>query len=179
MTIVTDVDAEFAHLSIENGTTEIAWFEEELLIEARDLRDVHLAKLTEVLAVGVDDGSRVVIDASHLLLIDRHYHHHAVLLRQLLHLLRRRAIRDALCAAIPLLVLARAEIRLGEDLLETQDLHALLRRFSDQRYMSLEHQVAYLAGLHGGVTLKAHLDETRGDLRHAQLPVRLGLLMRK
>ena len=131
---------------------------------------MHLAELAEILAVGVDDGGGVVIDARHLLLVDRHHQHHAVFLRQLLHLLGRRAVGDALGAAIPFLVLARAEIGLREDLLEAQDLHALLGGLLDQRQMGLEHQLPDLAGRHRGVALEVHLDKAGRDLGHACLP---------
>src|SRR4029434_9565074 len=54
--VVADVDAELADLGIEHGIAEIARLEEELLVEAGDLRDMHLAELAEIFAVGVDDG---------------------------------------------------------------------------------------------------------------------------
>src|SRR5262245_52889225 len=131
---------------------------------------MHLAEFAEVLPVGVDDRGRVVVDTRHFLLIDRHDHYHAVPLRQVLHLLGRWAVGDMLGGAIPLLVLARAEVRWGEDRLEAENLNSMFRCPFDEWQLSLQHQLADFAWLHGGLALEAHLDETGVDFGHAQLP---------
>ena len=66
-----------AHAGLEHRISEIARREIELLPEAREaVRDVRLAILAEILAVGVDDRRGVVVDAGHLLFVDRHDHDH-------------------------------------------------------------------------------------------------------
>src|SRR5947209_8268729 len=61
--VVTDVDANARILRVEDGVAEIAGAEVELLPEALHLRNVRLAILAQVAAVGVDHGRRVVVDA--------------------------------------------------------------------------------------------------------------------
>ena len=82
MTVVADVDAELDVRGLEHRVAQVAGLEEELLVETRiDLRNVRLAVLAEVLAVGIDDGGGVVVHAGHGFLVDRHDHDHAVFLR--------------------------------------------------------------------------------------------------
>ena len=62
--VVADVDADLADRGVEDRVAQVARAEVELLPEARvAVRDVDLAELAEVLAVGVDHGGRVVVDA--------------------------------------------------------------------------------------------------------------------
>src|SRR3546814_1839339 len=70
--VVADVDAEPAVGGVEHRPAGVAGLEEELLVEAGDLRDVGLAVLAEVAAVGVDERAGVVVDAGDVLLVDRH-----------------------------------------------------------------------------------------------------------
>ena len=104
--------------------------EVELLPEALHVRDVRLAVLAQVLAVGVDHRRRVVVDARGLrvLLVHRDDEDHARLLGEVLHPLRGRAVRDQLGVAVVLGVLDLAEVRAVEQLLEEHHLRALLRR---------------------------------------------------
>ena len=84
MAVVADVDADLGEPRREDRIAEIARPEVILLPEAgRHLRDVHLAKLAEVGAVGVDHGGRVVVDAGLLLFVDGQNQHDAVLLGEL------------------------------------------------------------------------------------------------
>src|SRR5262245_28262139 len=73
MAVVADIDAELAERRVEHRIAGIAWLEEELFIEARYLRDVDLAEFAEILAVGIDDGGGVVVDAGHFLFVERHH----------------------------------------------------------------------------------------------------------
>ena len=61
--LVADVDPVPAGGGVEHRVAEVAGPEVELLPETGDLRDVVLAVLAEVTAVGVDDGRGVVVDA--------------------------------------------------------------------------------------------------------------------
>jgi hypothetical protein len=87
------------------------------------VRDVVLAVLAEILAVGVDDGGGVEVQARHLLFIDRDHDHHLVLGRDLLHQLGGRSIGNALGQVVPANVLLGAEIRTVEKFLEAEHLH--------------------------------------------------------
>ncbi|HEY0871357.1 MAG TPA: hypothetical protein VGD55_13230 [Acidothermaceae bacterium] len=55
MPVVTDVDADLPDRGVEDRKAEIAGPEVELLPEAVDVREVVLAVLAEVFAVGVED----------------------------------------------------------------------------------------------------------------------------
>ena len=170
MPVVADIDAEPAIGGLEHRIAEIARLEEEFLIEARDLRDVDLAELAEIAAVGVDHRRRVVVDAGHRLLVDRHDDDHGVLAGEVLHQPGGRAVRNRLGRAVPFRILAWAEIGLGEDLLEAQHLDALLGRLGDERQVRLDHQVADLRRRHAAIALEAHLDEPGLDHRHRPPP---------
>src|SRR5688572_3774216 len=85
MAVVADVDAELAIARLEHRELRRAGLEEEFFPEACHLRDVGLAVLAHVAAVGIDHRGGVVIDTGHRLLIDRDDDHHLVLLREVLH----------------------------------------------------------------------------------------------
>src|SRR5436190_547366 len=59
--VITDVDADRGVAGLEDGVAEVAGLEEELFPEAGRVRDVVLAVLAEVAAVGVDHGGGVVV----------------------------------------------------------------------------------------------------------------------
>ena len=79
--VVADVDADRRVARLEHRVAEVAGLEEVLLPEARGVRDVVLAVLAEVAAVGVVDRGGVVVDAGLLALVDRDDHRHLVFLR--------------------------------------------------------------------------------------------------
>ena len=81
MAVVADVDADRGEARLEHRVAEVARLEEVLLPEAGRVRDVVLAVLAEIGAVGVVDRGGVVVDAGLLALVDRHDHRHLVLLR--------------------------------------------------------------------------------------------------
>src|SRR3954454_21815242 len=141
--VVADVDADLAVLRIEDRIAEVAGTEVELFPEAGgDVRDVVLAVLAEVGAVGVDDGGGVVVDAGRFFLVERDDDDHAVLPGVLLHELRRRAVGDALDRVVPARVLLGAEVRTGEDFLHADHLHAFLTGLIDVLEGALELRVA-------------------------------------
>src|SRR5690349_11006954 len=77
--VVADVRADRRVAGLEHRVAEVARLEEVLLPEPAGLRDVGLAVLAEVRAVGIDDRGGVVVDAGLLALVDRDDHHHLVL----------------------------------------------------------------------------------------------------
>jgi len=167
MPVVANVDAQFDVSRVEDGITQVARLEEELLVKTGiDLRDMRLAILAEIAAVCIDNRGGVVVDARHLFLVDGHHDNHLVLLRVFLHELRRMALRDALRGGVPLPVLARTEIGLGKHFLETKHLHALLARVFDHGNMSIDHDIPDLVGLHGHVALEGHLDQAAFEFCH-------------
>ena len=123
--VVADVDADPADGGVEHRPAEVARAEVVLLPEALDLRDVVLAVLAEVGAVGVDDRRGVVVEAGLLDLVDRHHEHHAGLRGQRLHALHGGAVGHRLGPAVVLGVLHLAEVGAVEHLLEAHDLGAL------------------------------------------------------
>ncbi len=127
MAVVADDDADAADRCVEHGVAEVAGLEEVLLPEDRaDLRDVCLAVLAEVRAVGVDHHGGVVVDALHRLFVDRQDEHDAELLRELRHHRDGRTGLGVLRRAEPLgVALVGAEVGTVEDLLQAHDLRAL------------------------------------------------------
>src|SRR5436309_850282 len=156
--IVADVHADRGEPRLENGIAQIARFEEELLPESGGVRNVILAVFAEVGAVRIDHRGRVVVDAGHLALVDRHDHRHLVLLGQLLHVLDRRA-RNRFGDVAPLRVLAGTEVGAVEDFLQAEDLDAFLPCFLYIRKVLFQHRVADLGdGRVGVIDRVRHLD---------------------
>ena len=83
------------------------------------MRDVHLAELAEVPAVGVDDSRRVVINAGEIFLVHRHDQHDVVLPSNVAHEPRRRTVRHLLGQLIPSRFLLGTEVRTVKQLLQT------------------------------------------------------------
>jgi hypothetical protein len=103
--------------------------------------DVGLAVLAEILAVGVDDGGGVVIDAGLLLFVDGHDHDHPVLAGELSHELGGGAAGDGLGERVPARLLLGAEIRAVEKLLQAQDLGLLASGLLDESHVLLDHRL--------------------------------------
>src|SRR5687768_13459318 len=80
--VPADQDADTAELRVEGAKAEVAGSEVKLLVEQGIIRDVHLAIEAANLAVGVDDRSRVVIQAWRAALEQRADDDDAVLLRR-------------------------------------------------------------------------------------------------
>ena len=155
--VVADVDADLADRGLEHRVAEVAGPEVELLPEALDVRDVGLAVLAQVRPVGVDDRGGVVVDARGLLvlLVHRGDDDHAGLLGEVLHPLRGRTVGDELGVAVVLGVLDLAEIRSVEQLLEQDELGALLGSLVGPLLVLLDHRFL-VAG-------PARLDERAAD----------------
>src|SRR5687767_12528152 len=124
--VVADVDADRADGGLEHRIAEVPRLEVELLPEARRaVGDVVLAVLPEAAPVGVEHGGGVVVDAGHVLLVDRQHQHDGVLPGQVRELPTRRPARHLLHELIPGFVLTGAEVGAVEQLLEADDLGAL------------------------------------------------------
>src|ERR1043166_2254511 len=170
VTVITDVHAYISILCFTNWIAEVAGLEVEFLPEAgRRMRDMVLAVLAEVGAVGVDDGGGVVVDAGRLLFVQRHDDDHAVLLGQLLHELRRRSVGNLLRRFVPPRRLLGAEVRSGEDLLHAEELDAFLPGLLDQldvlRDVGLADRVELLVG---GAGVRGLNQSGFDDARHGQ-----------
>jgi hypothetical protein len=126
---------------VEDRVPAVAWAEVELLPEALDLGDVLLAELAEVTAVGVDDGSRVVVDAGLDDLVHRQHDHHAKFLGDGLEPLRRRSVGDRLGVVVELGVLHLAEVRAVEQFLEADDLGTLGGGIAGGRLVLVDHRL--------------------------------------
>src|ERR1700759_3422108 len=137
--LVADVDADLADCGVEHRVAEVAGPEVVLLPEPVDLRDVVLAVLAEVAAVGVADGGGVVVDALLLDLVDRDDQDHVQLAGQVLHEAGGGAAGHLLGPAVPLRVLDLAEVRAVEQLLQAGDLGALAGRLAQGVNGVLDH----------------------------------------
>jgi len=138
MAIIADIDAYLGVLGLKHRVPEIARAKEELLPEPGGMRDMGLTVLTEVTAIGIDDGGRIVQHAGLFLFIDWYHDDHTVFLGVLRHQLHR-GTGYRFRGLVPLHVLARAEIRRGEDFLQAQDLHTLLAGLLDEGDMLVQH----------------------------------------
>ena len=127
------------------------------------MRDVHLAKLAEVAAVGVDHRRRVVIDAGQVFLVDRHDQHDLVLPGELGHQLGRGAVGDALGQLVPPRLLLGAEIRAVEQLLQADDLRPLLGGLGDQGDVLVDHRLLDDGDRRGRRLAERGLDQAASD----------------
>ena len=129
-----------AYFVSKNGIAQVARREIKLLPESgMHVRDVMLAILAQILAIGIDHRGSVEVQARHLLFVDRNHDHHAVLGGDLLHQLGGRAIGHALGQVVPANVLLGAEIRTVEKFLQAEYLHFLLRGLLDQLQVLVDH----------------------------------------
>ena len=124
------------------------------------MREVVLAVLAQVGAVGVNDGGGVVEEAGDLLLEDGHDHHHAVLPGQVLHQADGRSVGHRLRQLPPPVVLLGGEVGAGEQLLEAEDLDAPAGGLLDQRNMLVQHEPPQRLDVLGRVPPDAGLDQT-------------------
>ena len=104
------------------------------------MRDVHLAKLAEVAAVGVDHGGRVVIDARQVFFVNRHDQHDLVLPGELGHQLGRGTVGHALGQLVPPRLLLGAKVGTVKQLLQADDLRPLLGGLGDQGDVLVDHR---------------------------------------
>src|SRR5579863_5326985 len=117
--VVTDVNADAGVFGFENRVAEITGREIKLFPEAgMAVRDMVLAILAEIAAIGVDDGGRIEIDTRHVFFVDGNDDHHLVFGGDFLHELRGGAIGNALDKFVPAGVLFRAKVRAVEELLD-------------------------------------------------------------
>ena len=156
--VITDVYAHFAISRIKNGISKVARLEKEFLPEPGYLWNVVFAVLAEIFAIRIDDSRRVVMDARDVLFIDRHDNDHVELSGIFTHQLSGWPIRNGFSGVIPLCILGRAEIRTGENFLETQHLYTLFSSFGDVRDVRLYHRAAVFFHRCICVELVGHLD---------------------
>src|ERR1017187_9131006 len=142
VTVIAGINAHFANGGLKYGIAEVAGLEVKLLPEAGlAMRDVVLAILAEILAIGIDDGGRVVVGARGFFLVHGDDDHHPVLLRESLHQFCRRTVRDSLGRLIPLDLLFTAEVRAVKNLLHAEHLHAFFCRLLDHLHVLLDHRL--------------------------------------
>ncbi len=127
--VPADEHADAAVPRVPGPEAEVARREVELLVVLRVVRDVHLPVLAEILPVRVDDGGGVVVESLGALLEERGDDHHPELPRERHEPVRRRA-GDRLGQLEVPVVLGLAEVLAAEELLQADDLGALLRRLA-------------------------------------------------
>ena len=133
MAIVADIHTDVGELRLEDRIAEIAGFEIELLPKARRaVGNVMFAIFPKVLAIGINDGGRVVVNTLDVFLVNRDDHHYAVFLRDFAHELNGGAVWNFFDHAIPAGGLLRAEVWTGENFLHAQDLCPFSRGLIDE-----------------------------------------------
>ena len=108
--VVADVYADLANGGIENGIAEVARPEIELLPKAGQVRDMRLAVLAQVAAIGINHGGCIVINADAIDFVNRHNQDHIQFSRQLEEALRGRSGGDFLGEGEELRILHLAKI---------------------------------------------------------------------
>ena len=127
MPVVTDVDPDPPHRRVEYGPPEIPGPEIELLPETVHVRNMVLAVLAQIAAVGVDHRSRVVEHARLFHLVDRQHHDQPQLRGQGRQSPGRRP-RHRFGVPVEFRVLELTEIRRVEQFLETDHPRPARRR---------------------------------------------------
>src|SRR6185312_15600351 len=153
--------------------TRVSWREIKFLPESwMAVRDVMFAIFAKVAAIGVDDRSRIEINAGHFHFVDGYNHHHVVAFRQLLHAGHGGAVWHALGHLVPSRLLLGAEVRAVEKLLQAEDLHFSLCRRGDQTLVFADHFLFDLGqGEFGGRPFTARLNQAATDnARHLPPP---------
>ncbi len=138
MPVVADVHAHAGVTRVEHGVPEVTGLEEVLFPKTRGLWNVILAVFPKIAAIGIKYSRGIVIHARHLAFVHRHHHGHVVLLGQRREFFERGS-RHGFGEVVPARILAGAEIRAVEDLLQPQYLHPALASFVNERQMLLEH----------------------------------------
>src|SRR2546428_443468 len=167
--IVADVDADLAHPGREHRIAEIPRPEIELLPEPGPaVGQVALPVLAEVGAVGVDDGRGVVVEAGHVLLVDRNDHDHAMLAGERLHERDGGTLGNVLDHGVPPDALLGGEVRSVEQLLETHDLDVPPGRLLDHRDVLVDEPLLQVVERRRSVLAHRSLDEpSPHDARHS------------
>ena len=132
---------------------------------------VALPVLAKVGAVGVDDGRGVVVEAGHVLLVDRNDHDHAMLASDRLHERDGRTLGNVLDHGVPPDTLLGREVRPVEQLLETHDLDVPTGRLLDQRDVLVDEPLLQVVERRRRVLAHRSLDEpSPHDARHRVPP---------
>ena len=154
MPIIADVNTEITVSCFEHGISQISGLEKEFFIKTRHMGYVIFPVFPKILAVRINHCGGVVIHADHFLFINRHHNHHVVLLRIFLHQFGGGTFRNLLHSGIPLRILTRAKVGLGENFLHAENLNPLAACFIDQRQMGLYHRFPYLFRGHRRIPLE-------------------------
>src|SRR4051812_22335804 len=110
MPVIANVNAYAPDGRVETRIAEIARPKVEFLPKAWiHVRDMRLSIRAEELPVGIDHSGGIIVDAGLLFLINGNDQHHSVLLRDVLHQLDGRAIRDLFNGLVPTCLLLGAE----------------------------------------------------------------------
>src|SRR5665213_130109 len=112
------------------------WYEAtEHIPDGPTTRQMVFAINAEERSVGIDHRRRVVVHAADRALVHRHDQRDPELAGEVLHLPRRRAVRDVLRRLVPFRALLRAEVGPVKELLQADDLRAALRRLADHLHV--------------------------------------------
>ncbi len=103
-----------------------------------------LAIFAQIMAVGVDDGGGVVINAGHLDFVDGHNENHLMFLGEFLHQRDGGAVGNAFGQLIPAGFLLGTKIRAIKELLEPEDLHFFLGGIGNEALMFGDHLLFYV-----------------------------------
>ncbi len=135
--VPADEHAEFSKLRIPNRPVAIAGSEIEFLFESGVLRDVGFAVEAEHFAIGIMDGSGVVVEAGSTVLEERGDEHDAEFFGDLAKAVSDRA-REFVSQVEVMGILNGAEVGRQEKLLGHHDVRAIGCRLADQLFMMVE-----------------------------------------
>ena len=106
---------------------------------------MNFPEFSEIGAVGIHHGGRVVVNTLNLHFVNRNYHYHLIFFGIFGQPFDRRS-RNFFGGAVPLDVLFGTEIRSVKDLLQAENLNSFFTGRFNQRQVFLDHSLFYFGG---------------------------------
>src|SRR5215470_8209436 len=109
--VIANINSNPRVTGIKSREAQVARSKVELLPKSgQAVRDMRLSVFAQELTIGVDDRGGIVVNASHLLFINRDDHSHLVSCSNPAHQSRGRPVRDALDQIVPVRILFRGKV---------------------------------------------------------------------
>src|SRR5215831_1218877 len=109
--VITDIDSDPCVPCIKSREAQVARSKVKLLPKSgQAVRNMCLSVFAKVLAIGIDDRGGVVVNAGHLLFIDRDDHRHLVSSSDAAHQSCSRPVRNSFDQIVPVWILFRGKV---------------------------------------------------------------------
>ena len=171
MPIITNVNPDLSHRSLEYRISQVPWSKIKLLPKSwSTMRNMVLSILAQVGSIRVDHRGGVVIDAGKIFLVDRHDQDHPESLRRLAHQVDRISARNFFGDAVPPHRLLGAKIRPVKQFLHAEDLDPAFCRVLDHRHVLFSHRRGDFLWVSGARMRHLRLNEPRANNSCHDLP---------